>query len=33
LYDRGMITGPRSFGGEDMRVHGARDIIEPELNL
>jgi hypothetical protein len=33
LYARGMITGPRSFGREDMRVHGARDIIEPELNL
>ena len=33
LYDRGMITGPRSFGREAIQVHGARDIIEPELNL
>jgi hypothetical protein len=30
MYDEGLIRGPRYLDSEGRRLHGARDIIEPE---
>jgi hypothetical protein len=33
MYDEGLIRGPRYLDREGRRLHGARDIIEPEWRL